>query len=877
VPQAVLPLVAAAGVLGAGSAGLLAGLSAIQMLGLNLAIGAAVSLGNQALLSKKAKAPDMGAFRATLRDRTVLIRQPIVSRKLIYGRARVSGTLAYAQSTESNNYLHLVIALASHRVESIGDVYLDDLISTDSKYSGLVRIEKYLGTADQTASATLIAESGGKWTEAHQGRGIAYLYVRLKWDESVWTNGIPSIKADIEGANVVFDPRTSGTGYTRNPALLIRHYLKDPRYGLGCSDEEIDDDYFIAAANICEEQVEVGTASPSVFENRYNCDGVIDTANTPQEILQELLTSCGGRLVFSGGKWRLYVAAYDAPTLTFDESHLVAPIKVKTRVSQREAFSAIKGVYVAPENNWVAADYPAIKSEAQREALGLAAHRYKDHDLPFTLSPTAAQRLAKIELLKARQPITVEAVFNLSAMRFQAGDTIMLDNERFGWSGKEFEVVEWTLAVEQDAGGSPVLVIKTLLRETVSTIYDWSTSEEQTVDDAPNTDLPDAFDIDPPGPPAVTEQLYETTNSRGVAVRALLSWGASPHAFVSEYEPSYRLVGATDWIVLPKTSGLTSEIPDIAPGVYDFRVRAITGIGTSSDPDEATTRQEIYGLGATPSAPTALNLQKFGGQAYITLALHPDLDVRINGRLYVRHSEALSAAEWSQSFTIGSDEGYPGASEHLILPLKSGSYLIRAVDSSGIQSESWATVTTDGADIREFAEVDLIQEDDEFAGMHDGCVAVDGIMKLGGAGLFDDIPDFDEVASLDDFGGVTAEGTYEFASGFDFGVKTRARLISLLEGIVSNVNDLIDSRESNIDDWVDFDGDDGGSNADCWIEARTTDDDPAASPAEWSEWNRVDATEVYCRGVEFRSQMRSYDPAYNIIVSEMRVKAEELV
>jgi hypothetical protein len=275
--------------------------------------------------------------------------------------------------------------------------------------------------------------------------------------------------------------------------------------------------------------------------------------------------------------------------------------------------------------------------------------------------------------------------------------------------------------------------------------------------------------------------------------------------------------------------------------------------------------------------PTIRGLQRFGGQAFITLDLHPDLDVRIGGRLLVRHSEATSAAEWSESFSIGDPDGYQGASVDLILPLKPGSYLIRAEDSTGQQSATWAQVSTDGADIRVFAPVDTIQEDDEFAGDHNGCVAVDGVLKLSGAGLFDDIPDFDEVASLDDYGGTVTTGTYNFASGLDLGTKQRVRLTSLLSGIVSNVNDLIDSREANIDDWVDFDGDDGGSNGDCWIEARITDDDPASSPAIWSSWNRVDSTEVYCRGVEFRAQLRSYDAAYNMIVSQMRVKVEELV
>jgi hypothetical protein len=170
-----------------------------------------------------------------------------------------------------------------------------------------------------------------------------------------------------------------------------------------------------------------------------------------------------------------------------------------------------------------------------------------------------------------------------------------------------------------------------------------------------------------------------------------------------------------------------------------------------------------------------------------------------------------------------------------------------------------------------------VQEDDEFSGAKAGVVVDGTILKLSGAGLFDDIPDFDEVSSLDDFGGTSSDGEYTFASGFDFGTKQRRRLRSIIDGLVVNSNDLIDSRDTNIDSWVDFDGDDGGSAADCWVEARITDDDPSSSPADWSDWSRVDSTEVYCRGVELRAQLRSYDPSYNMNISQLRVKAEALV
>ncbi|MBS4049067.1 MAG: hypothetical protein KG075_22170, partial [Alphaproteobacteria bacterium] len=641
-PQAALPLVAAAGVLGAGSAGLLAGLTGLQMLGLKLAIGAAVALGNQALLSKKAKAPDLGSFRATLRDRSVMVRQPIVSRKLVYGQARVSGPLVNVQSTSNNDYLHMVVPLAAHQVEAINDVYLDDTLSTDSKFSGLVRIEKYLGSADQAASATLISESGGKWTSNHRLRGIAYLYVRLQWNSDVWTNGVPSIKADIQGANQIEDPRAGSPSlisYTRNPALLIRHYLKDPVYGLGCADDEIDDDYFISAANICDEQVEIAdTGSPAETENRYSCDGVIDTANTPKEILQELLTSCGGRLVYSGGKWRLYVASWDAPSLTFDEGDLAGPISIQTRVSQREAFSAIKGVYVSPKNNWQASDYPAIKSETQREALGLADHRYNDHDLPFTISSSTAQRLAKIELLKAKQPISVETIFKLNALKFQAGDTIRLTNARLGWSAKEFEVVEWSLAVQEDERQNPIIVIPVKLRETTSTIYDWSTDEEQTVDDAPNTDLPDPFTVAQPTAITVasgTAHLYTRLDGT-IFSRMLVRWTAPTDAFVTS---GGRIQGqkrgptgespTPDWVDAFEVPGDATEayVLDVQDGQgYDVRLRSVNSIGIKSDWTEVVSHT-VVGKTAPPSDVTGFSAQQNGTRLTFRWNQVPDLDL----------------------------------------------------------------------------------------------------------------------------------------------------------------------------------------------------------------------------------------------------------
>jgi hypothetical protein len=96
-----------------------------------LTLGVAVFAANLALglisdaLAPKPKLPNLGSFEARAQGRTQQIRQPISHRRVIYGEQRVSGPLVFAATTVSNKYLHLVIALASHEVEDIGEVYLD--------------------------------------------------------------------------------------------------------------------------------------------------------------------------------------------------------------------------------------------------------------------------------------------------------------------------------------------------------------------------------------------------------------------------------------------------------------------------------------------------------------------------------------------------------------------------------------------------------------------------------------------------------------------------------------------------------------------------------------------------------------------------------
>ena len=524
----------------------------------------AASMGANKLLS-----PKQPSFSdASLSDRTQMVRSPIAARQIIYGQTKVSGVMVYISTTGTKNeYLHLVIALAGHEVEEIGDVYFNDELaltgvgsSASGRFTGYADIYKKLGASTQTVETNLVsatsALTNGKWTSAHRLRGIAYVYVRLLWSEQIWVGGIPNISAIVKGKKV-YDPRTLGTAYSANSALCLRDYLMDATYGLGMDSSEIDNTAFIAAANVCDEQVEVKpVTSPATNENRYETNGVLFTSSSPDENIGKLLTAMGGLIAYSAGSIVPYAAGYRIPTITLDESDFVGPVNIQTKVSSRDRVNSVKGVFVSSKSEWQPTDFPS-QSSTTYVSQDNSVKFWRDVALPMTTSSSAAQRIARIELFRARQEITLGARFRLDAMQLRAGDTVMITNAKFGWSSKVFEVLGWTFVA---SGEPPQLAIEMTLKETASSVYDWSTSDEIVVDTTPTTTLPNPFSVAAPTALALTaDGTTQLVQADGTAIpRIQVSWSAPANEFVQSggvVVIEYKQSTATTYLTWSKVGG----------------------------------------------------------------------------------------------------------------------------------------------------------------------------------------------------------------------------------------------------------------------------------------------------------------------------------
>lgn len=486
-----------------------------------------------------------------------------------------------------------------------------------------LRAKHYLGSTTQVADTDLIAAAPSKWTADHRLRGIAYLYMVLVRDETVFPTGLGNIKAKVKGRKL-YDPRDGGTRWSMNPALVIRDYLT-ASYGLGCAADEIDDATFIAAANICDEPV--ASAGSSGYEDaiargqlevRYSANGVIDLSRARRDNLEDLLQTCMGRLTYSEGKWRLHVAAYVTPTITLDETDLAGYATVQPRVQRRDLFNAVQGVYVSLENAGAVSDFPPYRSATYAAADG--GELMRDVDLPLTASGSEAQRLARLMVELGRRSMVFQAAFNLRrALRLQRGDAVLLNFPRFGIVGKGFQVEEWSWEI-------PGLVNLTLREDDVGA-YAWNHLNAAEIPAPAASTLPSPFarPAAPVGLQLLSGQQYAQRNADGsVMVRIAASWTASADAAVQtggrvevELRRSDEADGAfANVATLAGDAAACYLGPVHSDASYVGRVRFVTSLGVASDWAYDTVTAD--GKTSGPQTPTGLSAT--GVQAGISLA-----------------------------------------------------------------------------------------------------------------------------------------------------------------------------------------------------------------------------------------------------------------
>ena len=646
------------------------------------------------------------------------------------------------------------------------------------------------------------------------------LYYVIKVDANTiklatnYTNCVAGTPISLTSVSGSTTQKFNFTTFSDNPVLAIRDYLKDTIYGMQVEDVEINDTNFIASANTCDEVVTV--TNPSGTEKRFTCNGSFQLSQSPKVIIENFLTALGGFLIYSNGEFKIIPSAYLSPTVTLNESNLRGGISINSRVSKKELFNAVKGLYSEPANDFQPQNYPFL-TNSTFESEDNSERIYAEFDYPFTNSSRMCQRLSKIQLLKVRQQISFSASFDMGAFDLDVGDTVNITNARMGFTNKTFQVLEWGFTIDGNDGS---LQITANFKEIASAVYDFATSDYSTISSDKSTNLPKSTSVSPPTAITLTDELV-AYNDGTVIVKLVIELTEATDNFTELYEIEIKqdtdangtaLSPADSFKEIGRGSRTKYEFLNVIDkATYSVRARGINIFGVNSS--TITASRTIIGQIAPPSDVENFACNIVGKEAHLSFDPVPDLDL---SHYRINYSPATSDAEWQNSIVLVKKLSRPGTS--IVVPAKTGTYLIKAVDKLGNVSINATQIVTQITTIGDFTDLITQNENPNFLGttndtvisfLEDGSKAI----VLKGNQLFDDVSgNFDSITSTLFDGGenatVKSSGTYAFSDTIDAGSIVTTQITATLEQQVTDRARIFDFVSGDFDDQPsNFDGD----------------------------------------------------------------------
>lgn len=789
---------------------------------------------------------------------------------VIYGKIRTGGAVVFEEATGVNNkYLHQVIAIAGHEVESFDEFYIngellefdeEGILTKPTQYVGKIRINTHLGATDQTADVDLVEEVEA-WTTEHRLRGIAYIYIRYSFDSNSFPSGVPQLTTGVKGKKL-YDPRTGETTWSANPALAVRDYLKSSTYGLSEVDAAIEDSMVIEAANKCDA---TDTINGKPW---FTCNGAFTTGSTPYDLLINLMSSMGGILWYGQGKWRLRAAQWFAPATEYTLGDLRGPLRVKTRHSRRDNFNIVKGTFRGPESDWQTTDFPAVTNDAF-VAADNGQESVANFDLVFTDNSEEARRLSRISLERNRQQITVDITTSLKGMENQVGDNIWLTIPRYGWNKKVFEVVTWTLDVGEDL--ETVVVMS--LRETSTSVFD--EVSDGIAYERDNTSLVSPFDVPTVG--ISVDSFAQVLDEKVVNSVRVLTQSSRAEA-VDLVEVQLLQLTSVDFKTGIETPVTTERFTlgqgdlgyfgaqDLSRGTWEVRARAINTFGIKGQ--WSSVNVLLNADDGKPEDVLEFERQIAGSTLFLSWDPVSDRDLSY---YEIRYNSNTSGATWATSQPLVLKIARPATSATVIV--RSGTYLIKAWDKLGQSSENATSVVVLPSEVPTLGTVLDFDQHPTFSGVKSNCVVETSYT-----------PDrlVPTTAALEFSDG--SRGTYylDDGTGLDYVDTGASRSIYVTSmatihryqpsaGTWDEIVETWDQWPSVFDQWTNEDAD--FADYSYKLQVSTTDDDPAGSPT-WSTWNNITVGTVVARAIRLRIKLKGDNLSVGPAIEELTFKVE---
>jgi hypothetical protein len=321
-------------------------------------------------------------------------KDPTPTRTKGIGRRRVYGKVMLFE-TNSKGVTVDVLAFLDGRSHAVGQVYLNDDKVTlgsgvvqeldDGRYkTGKVTAGFNLGLPTETAFAPVVQQLPGIWTDSHRGDGITSGYLikqPVKSDDflEVYPQGDQVVLSAVFDMNYLFDPRDGNMdAYDTSTWVKADPLLDNPVLGLLwylLTDRRVDYrtqilpviDYWIAAANHCDEQVPL---KDGTTERRYRCSILYDMTSEPAQIIGEILKTFDGWYSQDAlGRYIVYSGRLYPPSVTIGPDQIVNA-RHQGFVEDEDLYNELVVSYISEAHDYNEVDTTPWRDEDSISLLG---------------------------------------------------------------------------------------------------------------------------------------------------------------------------------------------------------------------------------------------------------------------------------------------------------------------------------------------------------------------------------------------------------------------------------------------------------------------------------------------------------------------------
>jgi hypothetical protein len=408
-------------------------------------------------------------------------------RTIGFGWYATGGSLVYANTFGGDNaYMVQVIALADLPVRELQRVFVDGspvtLLTGDATERGApvsefrkggtdhLWIKFYDGTqttADSYLTGT-VSSTERPYSSDRVGRGIAYAIVTARApvrkdgeEQPLFPSGYPKFKFELYGARLYDiskdttaggagsqrwnDPSTWGGDGDFLPAVQAYNILRGVRYGGGwlyglqdVTAPRLPAASWIAAIDACRELIATDGEDD---EPQYRSGREIAVSDRMADMLDELMTACQGRLIETGGSYKITVGAPGSSVFSLSDGDIISieEQSFSPFFGLADTINGVAATWLNPAEGWAKkAAPPLIRTDL--EALANGRRLMASVALDSVPYGGQVQRLQKSALLEAQRARRHTFVLGPEAQVLEAGDIVSWTSARNGYVSKLMRV-----------------------------------------------------------------------------------------------------------------------------------------------------------------------------------------------------------------------------------------------------------------------------------------------------------------------------------------------------------------------------------------------------------------------------------------------------